>query len=289
MAGCRLALAGNRGPWRETAGAGTLAAMAISICDLEEAAALGWRAADEDRLGRWLLRAADGFTGRANSALPLGSPGLPLATAIGRVRRWYATRGLPTMIAVPYPAGRPRASELDEFLAGQGWALRPGTVTVMTAHAETVARHAPPRPVQVHVAAEPDDAWLDRYHFRGQSGLPPAGRQLLVSAPWQAFGSVRAGGQAVAIGRLAVAAGWAGLTAVEVDPRYRRRGLAAALTARLAAMAVGRGAASLFLQVEDGNDAARRLYERAGFADHHGYHYRVAPACPAETGGHGPG
>jgi ribosomal protein S18 acetylase RimI-like enzyme len=40
---------------------------------------------------------------------------------------------------------------------------------------------------------------------------------------------------------------------------------------------VARGAAGLFLQVEDGNDAAHRLYQRTGFADHHGYHYRVAP------------
>jgi len=251
--------------------------MVTSITDLEEAAALGWRAPEEDRLGRWLLRAADGFTGRANSALPLGEPGLPLAAATGWVRRWYTERDLPALIAVPYPVGRPKASELDRFLAGQGWTVRPGTVTVMTARAEAVARRSPAAPVPVHVAAEPDDAWLARYHFMGQPDLPPSGRQLLVSAPWQAFGSVWADGQAVAIGRIAVAAGWAGLTAIEVDPRYRRRGLATALTARLATLAVARGAAGLFLQVEDGNDAAHRLYQRAGFADHHGYHYRVAP------------
>ena len=193
--------------------------MVTSITDLEEAAALGWRAPEEDRLGRWLLRAADGFTGRANSALPLGEPGLPLAAATGWVRRWYTARDLPALIAVPYPVGRPEASELDRFLAGQGWTVRPGTVTVMTARAEGVARRSPAAPVPVHVAAEPDDAWLARYHFMGQPDLPPSGRQLLVSAPWQAFGSVWADGQAVAIGRIAVAAGWAGLTAIEVDPR----------------------------------------------------------------------
>ena len=258
--------------------------MLTSITDLEEAAALGWRAPDEDHLGGWLLRAADGFTGRANSALPLGEPGLPLAAAAGWVRRWYTTRGLPALIAVPYPVGRPGASALDRFLAGRGWTVRPGTVTVMTARAEAVARYGPAAPARVQLAAEPDDAWLARYHFMGQPELPPAGRELLVSAPWQAFGSVRAGGQAIAIGRVAVAAGWAGLTAVEVDPGCRRRGLATALTARLAALAAARGAARLFLQVEDGNDPAHRLYQRAGFADHHGYHYRVAPQPLADCG-----
>ena len=52
--------------------------MAISIPDLEQRAALGWRAPQEDRLGDWVLRAAGGFTGRANSALAAGDPGRPL-------------------------------------------------------------------------------------------------------------------------------------------------------------------------------------------------------------------
>jgi ribosomal protein S18 acetylase RimI-like enzyme len=181
------------------------------------------------------------------------------------------------MISVAYPAGQPEANDLDRFLAGQGWLVRPGTVTVTTARTETVARQSPARPVPVQVAAEPDDAWLARYHFRGQPDLPPVGWQLLLSAPWQASGSVRDGGQAVAIGRIAIAAGWAGLTAIEVDLRHRRRGLATALTARLATLAAARGARNLFLQVEDGNTAALTLYQRAGFTGHHGYHYRIAP------------
>ncbi len=43
--------------------------MTVSIADLELAAAEIWRAPDEGRLGDWLLRAAAGFTSRANSVL----------------------------------------------------------------------------------------------------------------------------------------------------------------------------------------------------------------------------
>jgi hypothetical protein len=39
--------------------------MPIPIADLEQAAAGGWRAPDQAALGRWLLRSAGGFTGRA--------------------------------------------------------------------------------------------------------------------------------------------------------------------------------------------------------------------------------
>jgi N-acetylglutamate synthase len=102
-------------------------------------------------------------------------------------------------------------------------------------------------------------------------------------APWQAFASVREAGRTIAIGRVAGDAGWAGLTAVETDPACRRRGLATAVTAALAQVAADRGARGLYLQVENENHAAQALYRRAGFRDHHRYHYRVAPAGPARA------
>jgi N-acetylglutamate synthase len=260
--------------------------MAISIRDLEEAAAGGWRAPQESRLGCWLLRAGAGFTGRANSALATGDPGMPLADAVAEVRRWYGTRGLPAMIAVPYPTGGPDASPVDRFVAGRGWTVRPGAATVMTAAPHAVADRTVDAAVAVRIDldAEPDDQWMALYRFRGQP-LPPVARQMLLSAPWQRFASVREAGRTIAVGRVAVANGWAGITAVEVDPGHRRRGLGRAVTGALAAAAARRGAIGLYLQVEDDNAAARALYRQAGFADHHGYHYRVAPDGPGGAGG----
>jgi ribosomal protein S18 acetylase RimI-like enzyme len=258
---------------------GTVTQVAISIDDLELAAAPGWRACEEHRLGNWLLRAADGFTGRANSALAVGDPGMPLATAIEKVRGWYCERGRPAMIAVAYPTGQPAASVLDRLLAGLGWTIRADAATVMTAKTSAVAASGPADRPAVELDAEPDAAWLGRYHYRG-GPLPPVALTLLTSAPWQEFGSVRSGGETIAIGRVAGVGDWAGMTAIEVAPEHRRQGLAVAITAALAGRAAGCGFPSLYLQVTDDNSAARTLYRRLGFTDHHGYHYRVEPVQP---------
>ena len=250
--------------------------MEIPIPDLERAAAAGWRAPEESPLGSWLLRAADGFTGRANSALAIGDPGLPLGAAVGEVRQWYQARGLPAMVAVSFPLGQPERSAVDQFLDERGWRLRPGPATVMTAAPGAIAGRPAGAAVHVDVAAEPDDGWLALYRYRGRVP-PPVSRRLLMSAPWQAFASVREAGQVLAIGRLAAAGEWAGFTAFEVDPAWRRRGLASAVIGALAGLARDRGISGLYLQVENDNTAARSLYRQAGFADHHGYHYRIAP------------
>lgn len=250
--------------------------MTVSIAALELAAAQTWRAPDEARLGEWLLRAADGFTSRANSVLTIGDPGLPLPDAIDQVVDWYRIRGLPAQVAVAYPADQPDGHPVDEFLVGRGWTVR-GSALVMTVPLSEIAGLPDPgETVPVEMLGEPDDGWLDCYRWHEELP-PPVSRQVFVSAPWQAFGAIRAAGETISIGRVAMAQGWAGLTAIRVDPEHRRQGLAQTMTVALAKTAASRGADGLYLQVETGNAAARALYERMGFTCHHAYHFRLEP------------
>jgi N-acetylglutamate synthase len=261
------------------------------MTDLERVAAEHWRGTEEQWLGDWLLRAAGGFTGRANSALPLGDPGRPLDDALAAVTRWYRDRGLPPMIVVPVPldagascvAGACREAdgiggELDEHLARRSWLVRPGPAFVMVADLPLIIPAdglAIGRAVMA--SPEPDDAWAATYHYRGQDHLPPVARQVLTSAREQSFVSIRDGDEVLAIARLSIAAGWAGLTAVEVHPGHRRQGLGVAITAAACEVAERRGISRVFLQVEVDNAPAQALYQRLGFRYTHRYHYRVAP------------
>jgi GNAT superfamily N-acetyltransferase len=265
---------------------------ALTIGDLERVAALHWRAPDAEPLGSgagtWLLRAAGGFTGRANSALAAGDPGIELPAALAAVRAWYARRGLTPQIALPRPDPRapgvpPPDAAVLEALAGavsaDGWVRRPGAgATVLTAATAALAGPAPAGPgraeLPIVLAAEPGHDWLALYHYRGQA-VPPIGRRLLLSAPGQVFASVIDEGATVAVARGSLGGGWAGVTAVEVDPGYRRQGLAGALLARLAGWAATHGARSTYVQVGEDNEAALRLYLAAGLSVHHSYDYLV--------------
>jgi len=254
-----------------------------AITELELAAAGHWRGTAEERLGGWLLRAADGFTGRANSALAVGDPGMPLEAAIDAVTDWYRARALPPMIAVPMPLGEEAAPphSLDSFLAEQGWPARSAPAFVMVAEASgTAGPLRLPSGTGLVIAAEPDDAWLAMYHYRGQDDLPPVARRVLLSAPWQGFASIRDEARAVvAIARLSVGGGWAENTAVEVSPARRRQGLGTMITHAACAEGARRGVRRVFLQVEVDNAAAQAMYERCGFRYSHRYHYRVGAAA----------
>jgi GNAT superfamily N-acetyltransferase len=252
-----------------------------AITEVERAAAAHWRGTEERRLGGWILRAAGGVTGRANSALPLGSPGLPLDDALAEVVAWYRARGLPPMIAVPMPLTG--SCGLDGELSARAWSLRPGPVFVMTADLARLPGPAGlPDGLELRADGRPDEKWLRLHGYPvgpGGPGLPPARMKLLMSAEEQAFVSIRpaGGGEAVAVARLSYGGGWAGITSVAVAPGRRRSGLGTAITLGCCALARAAGAGRVFLQVETGNDAAIRMYERCGLRRSHRYHYRIAP------------
>jgi N-acetylglutamate synthase len=265
---------------------------ALAVADLERVAALHWRAPETEALGGWLLRAGGGFTGRANSALAAGHPGLDVRAAIDGVRAWYRARGLPPLAAVPRrwtdapdqdddPAGSADPpSEVAAAFAEAGWERVPRRgALVLTASTGALAAALTPEPagLAVRLDARPSEEWLALYHYRG-SPVPPIGRWLLVSAPAQVFASVVDGDRIIAVARGSLGGGWAGITAVEVEEANRRRGLARLLLARLADWGARGRARSMFVQVGETNPAALALYESAGFERHHRYDYLTPPA-----------
>ena len=243
---------------------------------LQAVAAAGWQPAEAEWLGGWLLRADHGFSRRANSVLPLRQPGLPLADALAAARDWYAARGLPLLLQLPTEARRLLDAELGE----QFWPTEAEAVV----YAARLDRIAAPATVPVVLSDVASDEWSAVY-FAGVNddpGLRAACRELLARHERVAFASVHLDGRTVAVARGVVDEGWLGLSAVAVDPGYRRQGLAGSLLAGLRDWARALGASRSYLQVEADNAPAIALYEKLGYWAHHEYRYRRDPG-PGET------
>nr|WP_203720066.1 GNAT family N-acetyltransferase [Streptomyces anulatus] len=258
---------------------------AASFGELAAVTARAWQPVESEALGDWRLRAAGGFTRRANSALPLGDPGLPVGEALGRVRDWYEERGLPAYVQTATGAEGTQELLCAE-LERHGWRREVSAEVRIAALAPVGDLEADVRAVRL--TREPDAAWLARYQRFSTPG--PHVLRVLGSGPsvWFATvpGATEATGDAAdagpdaapaAIGRCVVDGRWAGFMAVEVAPEHRRRGLATTVMAALARRALDEGASAAWLQVEEDNEGARALYDGMGFAAHHRYHhYRSA-------------
>ncbi|QMU75185.1 GNAT family N-acetyltransferase [Streptacidiphilus sp. PB12-B1b] len=256
-------------------GRGAVAAhLAVDPDELQRIAGRGWPGAESEPLGGWTLRAAGGFTNRANSVLTAGDPGLPLEQALDRATAWYAARGLPAALQV-------RTDDpLDAELAARGWGVRAAALT-QTAPLAPLVDDAAAAAAGVRLDRQPGPAWLSRYRRVTGPDLAPTALAVLTGGPSVWFATVPGaeGEPPAAIGRCAVDGRWAGLAALEVAPGQRRRGLATAVTAALARAAADEGADLVYLQVEPDNAAAIALYERLGFRTHHRYHYRRRPGA----------
>jgi GNAT superfamily N-acetyltransferase len=245
-----------------------------SVADLQRLSALSWRPLETARLGGWRLRAGAGFTGRANSVLPLGDPGLPLDDAIAHVVQWYGQRGIQPRFQLPQPI----TAALTDELVVRGWStddvtdVMVGDVGATLALAASARTDLPP----VEVAGAPSEGWLSRYHYRG--GLLPADAlRVLTNHEGAAFASVVEDGATLAIARATVDERWLCVQAVEVDAAARRRGLGRHVMRGVLQWGQDNRARHVHLQVMATNQPAHALYDGLGFTPHHQYHYATPP------------
>lgn len=255
--------------------------LAPSMTDLQELMVAGMPPLRSEWLGRWLLRESSGYTGRANSILPLGDPGVPLSDALTFVERWYAGLGRVPLLQLYGPDGFVVGNDVVGAAAlDAGWTAYQRTL-VMTASVDSLATAlAPassPAALEFSVRSSPDEDWWAGAMSREQTHRDTAA-PIFAQVSDGEYLTLTAQSEVVAVGRIAYSPGWAGVFSVHVSAAYRRRGLASEAMAVAARRAQARGIRSMYLQVSRDNVAAVRLYESLGFAIHHEYWYLRAPS-----------
>ena len=236
-------------------------AYATPVADVARAASAAWAPRLTESIGQWLLRSSAGFTGRANTALPVGPPGLPMDEAIAAVTDFYLAQDLtPGFQVIPELAGELEAALSDDWVTGDR------VVTMVADIAEMEIDPARP----VHLSEAATAGWLSLCGY--DPGHPGAG--VLTRGDNLAFASIGDAAMPAAVARGAVIGPWLGITAMQVAESARRQGMAQQLLAALANWGRTRGARFANLQVLADNLPARAAYAKSGFAEHHRYHYR---------------
>lgn len=243
---------------------------------LELLCADAWPAVIDDKLGDWRLRAAqdvtseDGrsrpFTGRANSVLAVGDPGLPIPQALEMVCEFAHTQGIPPMVQTV------EGSQTERAIEAAGWMPN---VAHASGHLVSVlvgplGTGAP----DVSMLAEPSHGWWEL--TVGSPAPTPVQRHVLTTGE-TGFGVVETAGVTAGAVRAAIAEDILLVARLAVRSEYRRRGLAKALMAGCGRWAAGRDATTCALQVDVRNAPALALYEALGFREHHRYRYWVPP------------
>jgi N-acetylglutamate synthase len=266
-----------------------------AVARLEYVCADAWPARVDRPLGAWRLRAAGGFTGRANAALAVGDPGISVPDALDTVRDFAAEHGVPPRVHVA------TGSPWDRAVAAAGWVLDSGheagaEVAVLVADVERLAaaidrtatehtalrsHNAATRPPEQHYDSEvPNVVLVDRPDYAWWAlalGREPTADERWVLAPARgpgtAFGLVPGAG----VIRAAVVGDHLHLSRLAVVPAARRTGVGTRLTAAAAVWGRQHGARWAVLQAALHNTAARALYDALGATEHHRYRYLVPP------------
>ena len=241
-----------------------------SAAELEHLSVPGWAAVTRP-LGQWTLRAAGGFTARANSCHAVGDPGMEIAEAAARIVEFASEQGIAPWAQVIV------GSREDRALSALGW--RPVYVTTDVGVCR-LADLLGDSVVSAHVtlAETLTEEWLALY--RRSRLTPPdesAVRALLTGGPPRVFAAARTEGEVVGIARGHLSRAWLGIASVWIEPEHRGRGWGRKLVLALGHWAARRGARYGYVQVAADSSAAAHVYARLGFAHHHSYRVLAAP------------
>jgi GNAT superfamily N-acetyltransferase len=128
----------------------------------------------------------------------------------------------------------------------------------------------------VTTAQTPSPDWAKCWLASGARDEAAKRRALLARLPEATvFALARTQEEPMGIGLAVIEREWAGIFAMQTAAPYRGQGVARALLDALIARAGAAGANRLYLQVEQDNAVAQRLYLRAGFGFAYSYHYRT--------------
>lgn len=245
----------------------------LDIEAIERATVAGVSPDSQQEIPGWLLPFDHGTIGRSHSAVPLRHDSKINPADVVLVAARYRAEGLAPSLRV---ADVPGLVHLKEALLAAGLRQTQPTLTFVASVQDILAKARTDARTVAVVTGQPDAEWREVYLGDGFDPVDGAHR---VRALGRASGSVyarsmAAGGSAVvATGVGSFGHGWLGVHGMRTLPAHRGHGHASGILHMLAGAAQERGFLWAYLQVEEANSGAIRVYEKLGFQLGWRYHY----------------
>jgi N-acetylglutamate synthase len=222
-----------------------------------------WPAVSTLLMDGWAIRFANGYSGRANSASAV-VPGARMSAALlDEIERLYTEAGLKPSVRITPLAD----AGVEPLLMSRGYRIKDRS-KMMVMPLQGYRGMAVDGRVRLEPA--PGHRWLAGISRHQEASKRSADHLLAIVGQLRvkaAFATLDIDGDPAGFAMCAIDRGWAEIGSVMLDPTLRGKGLGGLTCVALLNWAADAGATQAFLQVDQTNAVARRLYARQGFSD----------------------
>jgi N-acetylglutamate synthase len=227
-----------------------------------------WPAPSTLVMDGWVVRFANGYSGRANSASAIIKNAMLSDDLIHRIEGLYRDASLSPTFRISPLAGE----DCEGLLLKRGYHVK-NEVSTMSLDLRSFNARMDDR---VQITAKPTADWLKGVSVRQEPSKRSDDHLKMIVGNIRlpaAFASLILENEPVGFGMSAIDRGWAELGSIMLDQTQRGKGLGRAVVEALLTWAQQKGADCAFLQVDITNMIAIKLYTSLGFKEI--YRYRT--------------
>lgn len=221
-------------------------------------------------VGDWVLRFANGYSGRANAATPLSYGAELDAEMLDLIEELYRADGLtPSIRLTPLVAEATRAAVLE-----RGYRIKDKSFGMIAPLADSPVVEA----AELEIETRPGVEWVAGCAALQTGVKTHAGNLMAILERIRlpaAFATWVVEGEPVAFGMSVAERGMAEIGLICVSPGHRGQGFGRTIVRGLMGWAGAMGCRDAYLQVEQGNAVALNLYGSLGFRQLYAYETRI--------------